>query len=110
MRYLKKISSNITVALLLVFSANQNLYAEENEQKEEYSPTTEQMVLDGLVLRPLSLAATAIGTGIFVVTLPFSLLGGNVDEAGEKLVMEPAGNTFTKCLGCLTMRDSSYLE
>jgi len=65
-----------------------------------YRPTAEEMIVDGLIYRPLGLAGTIVGTGVFIVTLPFSLLGGNVDDAAERLVVEPAKNTFTRCLGC----------
>ena len=64
-------------------------------------PSAELMILDGLVYRPLSLAGTIIGAGVFIVTLPFSLPGGNADEAGRALVIEPARDTFTRCLGCI---------
>ena len=68
---------------------------------EQYEPTAEDMILDGLIYRPLAIAGTVIGTGIFIVTLPFSILGGNVDEAGNRLVIEPAKVTFGSCLGCI---------
>ena len=64
-------------------------------------PSAEAMIVDGLIVRPLTLAGTIIGTGIFIVTLPFSAMGGNVDEAGQALVMDPARATFEPCLGCL---------
>jgi hypothetical protein len=58
------------------------------------------MVADGLIARPLGIASTIIGTALFIVTLPFSYIGGNVDEAGQVLVQEPANYTFGRCLGC----------
>lgn len=70
-------------------------------ERTRTSPSAESMIVDGLVVRPLSLAATAVGTGIFIVTLPFSAAGGNVGEAGNALVKEPARATFGRCLGCL---------
>ena len=46
-----------------------------------------------------------------VAVLPFSLLGGNADEAGEVLVMGPAKATFVRCLGCTrTGRKSETVE
>lgn len=63
-------------------------------------PTAGAMVADAVVARPLFLATTVIGAGLYVVTLPVSLLGGNVEQAGEKLVVKPARNTFVRCLGC----------
>ena len=57
------------------------------------------MMFDLVLLRPLGLAATVIGTAFFVVSLPFSALGGNTGEAAKKLMVEPAKYTFTRPLG-----------
>ena len=61
--------------------------------------TTEEMVVDALVVRPLGIVATILGAGLFVISLPFSLLGRNVGEAGSKLVVDPAKFTFVRPLG-----------
>lgn len=58
------------------------------------------IVADGLFARPLGLAATAVGTAVFIVTLPFSLPSGNVEEVGRVLVRDPAAYTFQRCMGC----------
>jgi len=58
------------------------------------------MTGDVLLVRPLTLVATVIGAGLFVVSLPFSALGGNVGEAGNTLVATPFKATFMRCLGC----------
>ena len=63
-------------------------------------PTGEEMIVDAVVARPIGLAATVLGTAAFIVTLPFSALGGNVDKAADKLVIDPARETFVRCLGC----------
>jgi hypothetical protein len=62
-------------------------------------PSSDQMLADALLVRPLMIGATAVGIVTFVVTLPFSVLGGNVDEAAKALVLEPAGYTFVRPLG-----------
>jgi hypothetical protein len=72
--------------------------------QSEESPGAGTMAADLLVARPLGVAFTALGTAVFVVSLPFSALGGNVPEAAEKLVLEPARETFVRCLGCTTKR------
>jgi len=59
------------------------------------------MVVDGVLVRPLGLGATVLGAAAWVVTLPFSVLGGNAGEAAQKLVVEPARFTFTRPLGDL---------
>lgn len=60
---------------------------------------SEAIFIDGLLVRPVMIVTTAVGVVAFVVTLPFSILGGNVDEAGQKLVVEPAEYTFVRPLG-----------
>jgi hypothetical protein len=57
------------------------------------------MMADTLLVRPFMLAGTVIGLATFIVTLPFSALGGNVGEAGNTLVVEPAKYTFIRPLG-----------
>lgn len=63
------------------------------------TPSATAMAFDVAVVRPVSLVATVAGTGLFIVSLPFSLLGHNTDKAGERLVAEPAKYTFTRPLG-----------
>ncbi len=66
------------------------------------APKAYSMVGDLIIARPLLIAATAIGAGVFVVSLPFTALGGNVGEAGRALVVEPGKAAFVRCLGCTT--------
>jgi hypothetical protein len=63
------------------------------------APTAGTMLADTVMVRPLMLIGTAVGVVAFVVTLPFSALGGNVGEAGQTLVVEPAKYTFIRPLG-----------
>ena len=57
------------------------------------------MIADTLIARPIGLLTTVAGSAIYVVSLPFSLLGGNEEMAREKLVKEPASYTFKRPLG-----------
>lgn len=63
-------------------------------------PSGMEMTADLVIARPALLISTVLGTGIFLVSLPFSALGGNVAESGETLVMTPLRATFMRCLGC----------
>ena len=63
------------------------------------SASPEKMAVDLVFIRPLGLAGTVAGSAVYVVSLPFTLLGGNAGEAGKKLVVEPAAYTFTRPLG-----------
>ena len=57
------------------------------------------IIADVVLLRPLGLAATVVGSFFFVAALPFSLLGGNVEDSAKKLVVEPALYTFKRPAG-----------
>lgn len=72
-------------------------------------PTSAEMVADALVARPIYAVATVLGSALFVVTLPFTALGGNVKEAGNELVTGPAQGLLTRCLGCLqTVQETRF--
>jgi hypothetical protein len=77
-----------------VSSASAAYYSDEAEE-----PTAGTMLADTVMVRPLTLVGTAVGVVAFVVTLPFSALGGNVGEAGQILVVDPAKYTFIRPLG-----------
>ena len=64
---------------------------------QDYS--SDDKVFDALLLRPMGLVATAFGTGVFIVSLPFTLISGDADKAGEKLVSDPLTYTFKRPLG-----------
>ena len=57
------------------------------------------ILMDALLLRPLGLAATVLGTAAFIVTLPFSLPTRSADDAAQVLVVKPATYTFARPLG-----------
>ena len=63
------------------------------------APTGGEMLADAFLVRPFMLVGTVATTATFIVTLPFSLLGGNVGDAAPALVVEPAAYTFVRPLG-----------
>ena len=69
-------------------------------QAIDETPSALAMAGDALFVRPVLLATTLVGGAIYLVSLPFSALGGNAAEAGEVLVVGPAKATFVRCLGC----------
>ena len=64
------------------------------------TPTGIEMAADLIIGRPALLATTVVGAAVWLIALPFSALGDNVEESGEQLVMGPARATFMRCLGC----------
>ncbi len=66
---------------------------------DDPAPSAVGMAADLVVARPLGLAATVLGTAVFVVSLPFAALAGNVRDPARRLVAEPFKFTFTRPLG-----------
>lgn len=86
----------VIAALIAVPFATSALAQEYFEAKE---PGGGAMMYDVLVLRPVGAVATAVGSLFWLVGLPFSASGDNVDTATEKLVKDPAKYTFDRPLG-----------
>ena len=96
----KLIKKPMVIFLIIAFatvSLATNSFAQAAMEGSEIS--TEEMVADALFVRPLGILGIIIGAGVFVISLPFSLLGRNVGEAGSKLVVAPAAFTFVRPLG-----------
>jgi hypothetical protein len=62
-------------------------------------PTGGEMMADAFLVRPFMIAGSVLTTATFLVTLPFSALGGNVGESAEQLVKEPWAYTVVRPLG-----------
>lgn len=82
----------------LSFQATAGSY---DHRSDDYSeqPNAGLMMVDGLFVRPLTLGLAAVGFVGWVVTLPFSIPGGNADEVGEAWVSDPLKYTFMRPLG-----------
>jgi len=63
------------------------------------SPSAASMAVDLVLVRPLSLVATVLGAGLYIVQLPIALTTGDAVTPGQKLIVEPAAFTFTRPLG-----------
>ena len=64
------------------------------------TPSAGAMAFDLLLVRPLGLVSTVLGTGLFILQLPFDVAQPDGARAPfEKLVADPARFTFTRPLG-----------
>ncbi len=63
------------------------------------------MVVDVIVMRPLGLVATVMGTVLTVVALPFTIPSGSVESSARELILRPADYTFRRPLGDFGERD-----
>ena len=93
----KKTLALMTVASLLIIPFGSTAMAQEYFETED--PSGGAMMFDFFVVRPVGIVATAVGAVAYVVSLPFSALGGNAGAAGQKLISEPAAYTFKRPLG-----------
>ncbi len=89
----------LLISGLVLIPFGSSALAQDQSLYEENS--AEQMFVDFLLLRPLGIAVTAVGTAMFIISLPFSASGGNVKEAFQKMMAEPAKFTFARPLGVL---------
>ena len=73
--------------------------AQAQEYFEAKEPGGGAMMYDMVVVRPVGLVATAVGSVFWLISLPFSASGDNTETATKKLVKEPAAYTFRRPLG-----------
>ena len=86
----------LIAALVLVPMGTSALAREESLGEKN---TAGAMSADLVIVRPLGIVATVLGCAVFIVSFPFSALGGNTKEASQKLVKDPAQFTFKRPLG-----------
>lgn len=95
-----------TCALLVASVTATPSFAEEMDDQINQRPSAMAMFGDAILARPLLFAITLGGTATFVASLPFTVMGGNVEEAAKTLVVGPAKSTFTRCMGCTATQDA----
>lgn len=86
----------VVLSMALVMAFPRLALAEEIVEK----PSAAAMAGDLVIARPILLGMTVLGTAAYVVSLPFTLAGGNAAEAADTLMIGPAKATFVRCLGC----------
>ena len=69
------------------------------ETEEWDKPSGTEIIFDLAIARPLGLVGVALGTTIFVASLPFTVAVGRVDDTADALVAEPYNFTFVRDLG-----------
>lgn len=80
-------------------------YDEPKSKRQQGAPA---VLADLMLLRPFGIAITAAGTGLFVATLPFTVIAGiapphdALEKAGTALVVAPAAFTFWRPIGDFT--------
>jgi hypothetical protein len=84
-------------AALSVGGSLQSVRAQDCTAKTHTEPGL--MTADVALARPVGAVATVTGFAIYLISSPFSALGGNSKEAWQSLVASPANYTFKRPLG-----------
>jgi len=93
----KKILIIFMAAALVTVPFGTAVFAEDLMQSDDLSAPA--MTADLLVMRPVGIVATGVGFCVYLLSLPFSYLGNNTEQAWDSLVKAPASYTFTRPLG-----------
>lgn len=93
-RSLKKVTAIMLIAITLVCLGGNAVAAAGQED-----PSAGAMTADLILGRPMGIVAVVLGSVVFVVSSPFSALGGNFSTAAQRLVVEPVMFTFKRPLG-----------
>ncbi len=88
----------LTVASLVLLPVGVAL-AQGQQLLDDTQPEAGAMIADVVLIRPLGIASMILGAAAFIVSIPFTASGGNVDEAWDTLVTKPAKFTFKRPLG-----------
>jgi hypothetical protein len=92
----------LLISILLIAPCASTALAEDYFERED--PSGGMMIYDFLLVRPVGIVATAVGSFFWVISWPFSALGDNTDEATQALVKDPAAYTFSRPLGDFSRR------
>ncbi|WP_201616625.1 hypothetical protein [Psychrobacter urativorans] len=99
--------ATVMISMSLIIAMMQPASAAIEIDETDFGPSYNTMVVDTVAGKPLQLVTAVAGTIAYVVSLPFSLIGGNAEQAQQKLFVEP-WDAMARCLGCTVAEDSYY--
>lgn len=103
----KQKAFTVAASLSLMAASMQPALAAIEIDETDFGPSYETMLVDTAVGKPLQLVSAVTGTALYLVSLPFSVIGGKTTQAQQKLVVEP-WSAMGRCLGCTVAEDSYY--
>ncbi len=102
-KFRQVLSARLMIIVLILSTATLPMLASAENRgysQEQASDTSAgMMMVDTFVVRPAMLVTTVVGAATWLVSLPFTALGGNIGQAGDALVVRPAKYTFVRPLG-----------
>jgi len=76
-------------SISLIFASMQPALAAIEIDETDFGPSYETMAVDTIVGKPLQLVTAVAGTAAYLVSLPFSLIGGNGDKPSRNYSLNP---------------------
>ncbi len=84
----------LAIGLILVVGSVS--LAAEGWAQVQGKPDDDLPLADLFIARPLGFAAGILGTGLFIVSLPFTIPAKSVDKAAKMLVTDPFHFSFSR--------------
>jgi len=95
MQALKKVGLIFMTISLVLVSLYTMGWTEEKWSKDD--PIRDEWnMIDLSLARPIGVAAWIFGTGIFIISLPFTIPTGSVDDAAQMFVVKPFKFSFER--------------
>ncbi len=94
-----KAYKNLLISLLIVSFLLFGFYSQglSWEKWTKDDPITDEwIIMDLLVARPLGIVAGIVGSGLFILSLPFLIPTQNVEKMSEILIERPFKFSFTR--------------
>ena len=90
MKKLEKLLLIFLTVLLVLGGISSGGWAQEKSYNDEYN------IVDLFIARPLGVIAAAGGTGLFILSLPFTLPTRSVEDSFNMFVVEPWRFSFVR--------------
>jgi hypothetical protein len=90
------VSMFLMVALSLIAVTCYGQKEARNASNEAGTVAAEEIAIDLLIARPVAICSCVIGTGVLVVTLPFTIPSGGVRETAYTFVVQPFKVAFVR--------------
>jgi len=86
----------IFVTISLVVGSFYTMGWPEEKWTKEDPITDEWNIIDLAIARPIGIVAGIFGTGVFILSLPFTIPTGSVDDAAQMFVVKPFNFSFVR--------------
>ncbi len=86
----KKLFFILVIIAFLIVNLFSNSFADDQTRRDEMN------ILDVVLARPLGIVGGIIGTGIFIISLPFTIPTKSVDKAANMFIIEPFKFSFVR--------------